>query len=122
MRLQGRPAYPLCVLSGGIIAPVPAYNSNGLWLRSPAELAEESAELRDEGAFQGLKLRLGREHLADDIASVEAGPGGVGSEMRLMGDFNQGLHLGELWNAAMRLMISVSPGSRSPLFTTTSRA
>lgn len=33
---------PLCVLLGGSIGAVPAYNSNGLWLRPPAELAEGS--------------------------------------------------------------------------------
>jgi mandelate racemase len=86
---------PLCVLLGGSIGPVPAYNSNGLWLRAPAELAEEAAELRDEGGFQGLKLRLGRERLADDIATIRAVREAVGSKMSLMVDFNQGLHLGE---------------------------
>jgi mandelate racemase len=44
---------PLCVLLGGSIGPVPAYNSNGLWLRSPAEVASEAVELREEGGFQG---------------------------------------------------------------------
>jgi len=86
---------PLCVLLGGSIGPVPAYNSNGLWLRSPAELAEEAMQLRDEGGFHGLKLRLGRERLADDIATVEAVREAVGSEMSLMVDFNQGLQFGE---------------------------
>jgi mandelate racemase len=50
---------PLCVLLGGSIGAVPAYNSNGLWLRSPEEIATEAVELREEGGFQGLKLRLG---------------------------------------------------------------
>jgi mandelate racemase len=83
------------VLLGGSICPAPAYNSNGLWLRASAELAEEAAELRDEGGFQGLKLRLGRERLAYDIAAIKAVREAVGSEMNLMVDFNQGLHLGE---------------------------
>src|SRR5215469_3547327 len=86
---------PLCVLLGDSIGPVPACNSNGLWLRPPVELAEESVKLRDEGGFQGLKLRLGRERLSDDMASIEAVREAVGSEMSLMVDFNQGLHLGE---------------------------
>jgi mandelate racemase len=63
---------PLCVLLGGSIGPVPAYNSNGLWLRSPTEVANEAVELREEGGFQGLKLRLGRDRLADDLATIEA--------------------------------------------------
>jgi mandelate racemase len=86
---------PLCVLLGGSIGPVPAYNSNGLWLRSPAEVANEAMELREEGGFQGLKLRLGRERLADDLATIAAVRQAVGSQMSLMVDFNQGLHLGE---------------------------
>src|SRR6201981_760918 len=54
---------PLCVLLGGSVGPVKAYNSNGLWLRSPAEVANEAIELREEGGFNGLKLRLGRERV-----------------------------------------------------------
>src|SRR5262249_33041739 len=86
---------PLCVLLGGSLGPVPSYNSNGLWLRSPDQVASEAVELRDEGGFRGLKLRLGRERLADDLATIEAVRGAVGSEMSLMVDFNQGLQLGE---------------------------
>jgi mandelate racemase len=86
---------PLCVLLGGSIGPVPAYNSNGLWLRSPAEVASETVELHEEGGFEGLKLRLGRERLADDLATIEAVREAVGTETSLMVDFNQGLHLGE---------------------------
>jgi L-alanine-DL-glutamate epimerase-like enolase superfamily enzyme len=63
--------------------------------KSSAELAEEAAELRDEGGFQGLKLRLGRERLAEDIAAIDAVRKAVGSKMSLMVDFNQRLHLGE---------------------------
>src|ERR1700726_4390635 len=62
---------PLCVLLGGSIGAVPAYNSNGLWLRAPEEVASEAVELREEGGFKGLKLRLGRERLADAFAAVE---------------------------------------------------
>ena len=51
-------AVPLCVLLGGSIGPVPAYNSNGLWLRPPGELATEAVQLRDEGGFKGLNCGL----------------------------------------------------------------
>lgn len=86
---------PLCVLLGGSVGAVPAYNSNGLWLKSPSEVADEASELRDEGGFRGLKLRLGRERLADDLAAVAAVRDAVGDDMSLMVDFNQGLHFGE---------------------------
>ena len=83
---------PLCVLLGGSVGAVPAYNSNGLWLKPPAEVAREAVELRDEGGFKGLKLRLGRETIPEDLATIEAVRDAVGGDMNLMVDFNQGLH------------------------------
>jgi mandelate racemase len=86
---------PLCVLLGGSVGPVKSYNSNGLWLREPESVAVEAIELRDEGGFTGLKLRLGREHVGDDLTTIKAVRDAVGEDMHLMVDFNQGLHLGE---------------------------
>jgi len=86
---------PLCMLLGGSVGPVRAYNSNGLWLKAPEAVAAEAVELRDEGGFAGLKLRLGRALLADDLATVAAVRKSVGDEMQLMVDFNQGLDLAE---------------------------
>jgi mandelate racemase len=43
---------PVCALLGGSIGPVPAYNSNRLWLRCPTELASEVVELREDGGIQ----------------------------------------------------------------------
>jgi mandelate racemase len=86
---------PLCALLGGSVGPVKAYNSNGLWLRAPAELAGEAVELRDEGGFTGLKLRMGRDRLREDIAAAEAIRKSVGDDMALMVDFNQGLDMSE---------------------------
>lgn len=86
---------PLCVLLGGTVGTVPAYNSNGLWLQEPHAVAAEAVELRDEGGFKGLKLRLGRNRLADDLATIEAVREAVGADVELMVDFNQGLNLGD---------------------------
>ena len=86
---------PLCELLGGTVGPVRSYNSNGLWLKEPSAVAEEAVELRDEGGFAGLKLRLGRERPADDLAALDAVRGAVGDEMALMVDYNQGLNLAE---------------------------
>ena len=86
---------PLCVMLGGSVGPVRSYNSNGLWLKEPNALAEEALELRDEGGFTGLKLRLGRERVADDLVALEVVRKALGEEMHLMVDFNQGLNLAE---------------------------
>jgi mandelate racemase len=86
---------PLCVFLGGSVGAVRAYNSNGLWLKDPQAVAAEAIALRGEGGFTGLKLRLGREKVQDDLAAISAVRNAVGDDMNLMVDFNQGLHLGE---------------------------
>src|SRR5262245_28491270 len=94
---------PLCVLLGGSVGPVKAYNSNGLWLQPPEVLAEEALELRDEGGFTGLKLRLGRESVAADLATLDAVRRSVGNDMSLMIDFNQGLTFAEALERCHRI-------------------
>ncbi len=94
---------PLCVLLGGSVGPVKSYNSNGLWLRQPDEVAAEAIELRDEGGFTGLKLRLGRERVRDDLATIAAVRNAVGDDMHLMVDFNQGLDLAEALQRCHRI-------------------
>jgi mandelate racemase len=86
---------PLCVLLGASVGPVKSYNSNGLWLKEPEAVAAEALELRDEGGFTGLKLRLGRDHVRDDLRTVDAVRKAVGDDMQLMVDFNQGLDFAE---------------------------
>ena len=94
---------PLCRLLGGSLGPVRAYNSNGLWLHASSVVAEEAAVLRDEGGFTGLKLRLGRERIADDLATLDAVRATVGDDMHLMVDFNQGLDLAEAMERCRRI-------------------
>jgi len=86
---------PLCVLLGGSVGPVKAYNSNGLWLQPPEVLAADAIALRDEGGFTGLKLRLGRDRARDDLAAIDAIRTAVGEDMELMADFNQGLNFAD---------------------------
>jgi len=86
---------PLAVMLGGSIGAVPAYNSNGLWLTDVSTLAKEAEELVAEGRFEGLKLRLGRDRLSDDLAAIRAVREGAGEDIKLMVDFNQGLSLGD---------------------------
>jgi mandelate racemase len=86
---------PLAVLLGGSIGPVPAYNSNGLWLINVSEIADEAAELVAEGGFKALKLRLGRDRLVDDVSAIKGVREAAGDDIKLMVDFNQGLSLGD---------------------------
>ncbi|GAA5186542.1 enolase C-terminal domain-like protein [Rugosimonospora acidiphila] len=84
---------PLARFLGGTIGPVPAYNSNGLWLTDVSRLGREAVELVDEGGFTAIKLRLGRDRLDDDLRALDAVRAAVGPAVDLMVDFNQGLSL-----------------------------
>lgn len=86
---------PLCEMLGGSVGAVRCYNSNGLWLKEPQALADEALDLKHEGGFSALKLRLGRDRAGDDLAALQAVREAVGDEVQLMVDFNQGLDLAE---------------------------
>jgi len=86
---------PLAAFLGGTLGPVRAYNSNGLWRHDVSTIASEAKELRKEGGFSAMKLRLGNIHLKDDVAAIRAVRDGVGADVDLMVDFNQALGLGD---------------------------
>jgi len=86
---------PLCILLGGTLGPVKAYNSNGLWLKSPSEIGEEAIELVEEGTFDALKLRLGRQTAAEDIKAIDAARANIGDDIELMTDYSQALDMAE---------------------------
>ena len=113
---------PLCVLLGGSVGPVRAYNSNGLWLQEPAAVAAEARGAARRGRVHGAQAAAGTARIADDLAALEAVRGAVGEDMALMVDFNQGLDLAEALSAATRSTTAVSPGSRSRWSTTISTA
>ena len=75
---------PLAVFLGGTLGPVPAYNSNGLWLTAGGGSRQEADALVREGGFTALKLRLGRDRLADDLAAIAAVREAAGEEVKLM--------------------------------------
>src|SRR5258708_19477550 len=80
---------PLCVLLGGSVGPVKAYNSNGLWLQAPEVVAADAIALRDEGGFTALKLRLGRDRAGDDLAAAHRLMASLGGDMEPMAALNQ---------------------------------
>ncbi|MGE0217337.1 enolase C-terminal domain-like protein [Mycolicibacterium sp.] len=86
---------PLARLLGGTVGPVRAYNSNGLWRHTASALPGEARALIEDGGFTAVKLRLGNEHLRDDLAAIDAVRQGVGFDIDLMVDFNQALGLGD---------------------------
>ena len=86
---------PLCEHLGGSIADVKAYNSGGLWLLNPDQLAAEAKELKKEGDFSALKIRLGRATIDQDLMAIEAVRNQMNTEDDLLCDFNQVLSFTE---------------------------
>jgi mandelate racemase len=86
---------PLVRLLGGEVKPVRAYNSCGLWIQPVAKLADEAQALLAEGGYSAVKLRLGRDDPAEDLAAVRALRGRLGERVALMCDFNQRLTVNE---------------------------
>ena len=85
---------PLARFLGAEPRPIRAYNSNGLGLMEPPQLADE-AEALLEGGFTALKLRLGHETLAGDLAALAAVRNRVGEKIEIMADYNQALSVDE---------------------------
>jgi mandelate racemase len=86
---------PLVKLLGGHAESVPAYNSCGLWISPVEKLADEAEALIGEGNFSAVKLRLGRDDPADDLAAARAVMKRVGDRVTVMCDFNQRLTVNE---------------------------
>jgi mandelate racemase len=93
---------PLASFLGAAPRPLQAYNSNGLGLMDPEEAADEAEELL-EGGFTGVKLRLGRPSLEQDLAVVRAVRRRLPETVHLMVDFNQALTFGEAMRRCLAL-------------------
>jgi mandelate racemase len=86
--------WPLATFIGGSPKRIPAYNSCGLGLMTPRQVADEAEKLL-AGGFRAIKLRLGYPTLKDDLAALQAVKKRVGSEIAVMVDYNQALSLAQ---------------------------
>jgi mandelate racemase len=85
---------PLATFVGGAPKGVVAYNSCGLGLMAPNDLADEAERLLS-GGFRAVKLRLGYPTLDEDLAAVRAVRRRIGDAVALMVDYNQALDVTE---------------------------
>jgi mandelate racemase len=86
---------PLVKLLGGDLRPVRAYNSCGLWIQPVEKVADEAERLVAEGNFSAVKLRIGRDDPAQDLAAAQAVRKRVGDRISVMSDFNQRLSVND---------------------------
>jgi mandelate racemase len=81
---------PLTWLLAAPARPLHAYDSRGLGLMPPSQLADEAVRLSESG-LKALKLRLGYPTRSEDLAAVEAVRRAIGPGIGIMVDYNQSL-------------------------------
>ncbi len=83
-----RAGLPLYKLLGAARDRVPAYDTDGGWLNhSEEEIVREAVQRVEEG-FTGVKIKVGRESRAEDVARVRAVRRAIGPDVKLMVDAN----------------------------------
>ncbi len=86
---------PLWKLAGGAQSRVPVYSTEGGWLQLPVEtLLNESLEAKAAG-FRGVKIKVGKPHVSEDVTRLGAVREAVGADFEVMVDANQAFTVGE---------------------------
>jgi L-alanine-DL-glutamate epimerase-like enolase superfamily enzyme len=90
-----RAKLPLWRMAGGAQRSVPLYSTEGGWLHiETAALVEDALAVKAKG-FSGAKIKIGRPHVAEDVARLSAVRDAVGPAFEIMTDANQGFNLSE---------------------------
>ena len=98
-----RAKLPLSLAAGGAKTSLPLYTTEGGWLHlEPAALVDDALAAKAQG-FGGAKIKIGRPHVAEDVARLGAVRGAVGADWDIMTDANQGFTLPEAIRRARHL-------------------
>jgi L-alanine-DL-glutamate epimerase-like enolase superfamily enzyme len=98
-----RAGLPLHVMAGGAKDSCPLYTTEGGWLHLPPSALIEDALAAKAKGFGGAKIKVGRPHVAEDMARLQAVRGAVGADWDIMTDANQGFTLAEAIRRARHL-------------------
>lgn len=80
---------PLHRMAGGAQTRVPLYTTEGGWLHIDTSALVEDALRAKERGFGGSKIKVGRPHVSEDVARLEAVRDAVGPSFEIMTDANQ---------------------------------
>jgi len=97
-----RDAQPLWLAAGGAKQRVPVYTTEGGWLHLPVDTLVSETLAAQAAGFKGAKLKVGKPHVADDVARLKAVRDAVGDSFELMVDANQCFTLSEALRRAPR--------------------
>ena len=80
---------PLHRMAGGAQTRIPLYTTEGGWLHlETAALVDDALQAQAQG-FGGAKIKIGRPHVSEDVARLEAVRRAVGPAFEIMTDANQ---------------------------------
>lgn len=95
---------PLHLLAGGARKQIPTYTTEGGWLHlSTEELVEGAQQARADG-FRGVKIKIGKPSVKEDVRRVAAVREAIGDELELMTDCNQSFAVDEAMRRAQTLL------------------
>lgn len=90
-----RTGMPLHLMAGGAQERIPVYDTEGGWLHVPTkEIVANAAHARKLG-LKGVKIKVGKPHVSEDVKRLAAVRKEIGAEMELMVDANQGFTVAE---------------------------
>ncbi|MFF1357880.1 mandelate racemase/muconate lactonizing enzyme family protein [Streptomyces sp. NPDC058297] len=100
-----RAGEPLWRLAGGFRQDVPLYDTEGGWLHlSTEDLVKGALDARDKG-WSGVKIKVGKEHVSEDVERLSAVREAVGPALHIMTDANQS----QTASSALRLAAALEP-------------
>ncbi len=86
---------PLHVMAGGAQRRIPIYSTEGGWLHVDTKaLVDDALAVKAKG-FGGTKIKVGRPHVAEDVARLGAVRAAVGPGFEIMTDANQAFTVSE---------------------------
>ena len=80
---------PLYRMAGGAQERIPLYTTEGGWLHIEAAALVDDAVAAKALGFGGSKIKIGRPHVSEDVARLEAVRKAVGPAFEIMTDANQ---------------------------------
>lgn len=84
-----RSGEPLHRMAGGAQSRLPLYTTEGGWLHiETAALVDDALQAKARG-FGGCKVKVGRPHISEDVARIQAVREAVGPAFEIMTDANQ---------------------------------
>ena len=80
---------PLHRMAGGAQSKIPLYTTEGGWLHIEAAALVDDALQAKAAGFGGSKIKIGKPHVSEDVARLEAVRHAVGPAFEIMTDANQ---------------------------------